>query len=144
MDRKPHSAIFFGEGPRRRCYGRTAALRLIVQPCDADERWLISFFIFPSNGAPVEWNWQGKTDVLGGKTCPSASLSTTNFTWTDPGSNPVLRGGRQATNRLSHGTAFSNFMLYLFSLETDIGRSQGPELQRLPRHGQVLCSVILP
>jgi hypothetical protein len=22
------------------------------------------FFIFPSNGAPVKWNWQGKTEVL--------------------------------------------------------------------------------
>jgi hypothetical protein len=40
-----------------------------------------------------------------GKTCPSATLSTTNPTWTDPGSNPGLRGGRLATNRLSHGTA---------------------------------------
>jgi hypothetical protein len=25
------------------------------------------FFIFPSNGAPVEWNWQGKIEVLGEK-----------------------------------------------------------------------------
>jgi hypothetical protein len=33
----------------------------------------------------------------GGKTCPSATLSTTNPTWTEPGSNPGLR--------LSHGTA---------------------------------------
>ena len=29
--------FFFGEGPRSRSYGRTAALRLIVQPCDEDE-----------------------------------------------------------------------------------------------------------
>jgi hypothetical protein len=30
--------FFFGdEGTRSRCYGRTAALRLIVQPCDEDE-----------------------------------------------------------------------------------------------------------
>jgi hypothetical protein len=28
--------------------------------------------------------------------------------WIDPGSNPGLRGGRPATNRLSHGTAFQN------------------------------------
>jgi hypothetical protein len=28
---------FFCEGPRSRCYGRTAALRLIVQPCDEDD-----------------------------------------------------------------------------------------------------------
>jgi hypothetical protein len=39
------------------------------------------------------------------KTCPSATLSTRNPTWTDPGSNPGLRGGRSATNRLSDGTA---------------------------------------
>jgi hypothetical protein len=32
-------------------------------------------------------------------------LYTTNPTWTDPGSNPGLCGGRPATNRLSHGTA---------------------------------------
>jgi hypothetical protein len=29
--------FFGGEGPLSRCYGRTAALRLIVQPCDEDE-----------------------------------------------------------------------------------------------------------
>jgi hypothetical protein len=30
--------IFFsGEGPRSRRYGRTAALRLLVQPCDEDD-----------------------------------------------------------------------------------------------------------
>jgi hypothetical protein len=40
-----------------------------------------------------------------GETCPNATLSTTNLTWTDPGSNPGLRGGRPAANRLNHGTA---------------------------------------
>jgi hypothetical protein len=39
-----------------------------------------------------------------GKTCPSSTLSTTNATWTDPGSIPGLRGERPATNRLSHCT----------------------------------------
>jgi hypothetical protein len=33
------------------------------------------------------------------KPCPSATLSTTNPTWTDPGANPWLRGTRPATNR---------------------------------------------
>jgi hypothetical protein len=37
--------------------------------------------------------------------CPSATLSTTNFTWTDSGSNPGLRVERPVTNHLSHGTA---------------------------------------
>jgi hypothetical protein len=40
-----------------------------------------------------------------GKTCPSDTLSTTNPTWTDPGSNPRLCGERPVTNRLSYGTA---------------------------------------
>ena len=40
--------VFFlrGEGPRSRCYGRTAALRLIVQPCDEDkdEQFFTKFY----------------------------------------------------------------------------------------------------
>jgi hypothetical protein len=36
------------------------------------------------------------------KTCPTASLSTTNPTWTDPGMNLCLRSEKPATNRLSH------------------------------------------
>jgi hypothetical protein len=38
-DTSPITSDFFlcSEGPRSRCYGRTAALRLIVQPCDEDE-----------------------------------------------------------------------------------------------------------
>jgi hypothetical protein len=35
-----------GEVPRSRSYGRTAALRLLVQPCDEDERKMISFSFF--------------------------------------------------------------------------------------------------
>jgi hypothetical protein len=47
--------FFFREGPRSRFYRRTAALRLIVQPCDEDEEKDDQFFLFfPSNGAPVE------------------------------------------------------------------------------------------
>jgi hypothetical protein len=47
----------------------------------------------------------GENRSTRGKTCPCATLSTTNPTWTDPGSNPGFRGGRPAANRLSHGTA---------------------------------------
>jgi hypothetical protein len=36
---------------------------------------------------------------------PSSTLSTTNPTWPDPGSNPGRRGGKPATNRLSYGAA---------------------------------------
>jgi hypothetical protein len=47
----------------------------------------------------------GENRSTRGKTCPSATSSTTNPTWTDPGSNPGLRGVRPAANRLSRGTA---------------------------------------
>jgi hypothetical protein len=43
------------------------------------------------------------------KTYPSAPLSTKNPKWTDPGSNPGLRGESPATNRLSHGTALKAY-----------------------------------
>jgi hypothetical protein len=41
------------------------------------------------------------------KTCPSATLSTTNPTRLDPGLNPVCRHGKPATNRLSYDMAKS-------------------------------------
>jgi hypothetical protein len=47
--------FFSGEGSRSRRYGRTAALRLLVQPCDEDDDDEDNFFVlFTSNGAPVE------------------------------------------------------------------------------------------
>jgi hypothetical protein len=38
---------------------------LLCNPVMKMKAKMIRFFIFPSNGAPVEWNWQGKTVVLG-------------------------------------------------------------------------------
>ena len=56
---------FFLEGPRSRCYGRTAALRLIVQPCDEVEEKADQFFIFRL----MEHRWneidRGKPKYLG-------------------------------------------------------------------------------
>jgi hypothetical protein len=49
----------------------------------------------------------GKTETLGKKEpCPSATLSTTNLTWTDLESKAGHHGERSATNRLTHGTAY--------------------------------------
>jgi hypothetical protein len=45
------------------------------------------------------------------KPVPSATSSTTSPTSLDLGSNPGLRGGKPATNRLSYGTAFSCTLL---------------------------------
>jgi hypothetical protein len=47
------------------------------------------------------------------KTCPSATLSTTNPTFIEQGANSGLRGERPATNRLSHGTARGSAYSYI-------------------------------
>jgi hypothetical protein len=46
-----------------------------------------------------------KIEELKIQTCPSANVSNINPTWTEPGANPGLRGGRPASSRLSPGTA---------------------------------------
>jgi hypothetical protein len=43
-------------------------------------------------------NWRSRRE-----TCPSATLSTTNLTWTDMGAKPCLHGEKPVTNRLSYG-----------------------------------------
>jgi hypothetical protein len=55
----------------------------------------------------IWWNedWQEKPKYSE-RTCPSATLSTTNPTWPDPG----RRGGKPATNRLSYGAAFGEYL----------------------------------
>jgi hypothetical protein len=64
----------------------------------------------------IWWNedWQGKPKYSE-KTCSSATLSATNPTWPDPGSNPGRRGGKPATNRLSYGAATETKLLQVAS-----------------------------
>jgi hypothetical protein len=50
------------------------------------------------------------------KTCPSATLSTTNPTWIFPGANPGLRGEIPATTDLSHSTATISTLILSFHL----------------------------
>jgi hypothetical protein len=101
-----------GEGPRSRCYGRIATLRLIVQTCDKDKEKDDQFF-----HCVMEHRWneidRGKPKYSG------KNLSTTKSIWTDSGLNPGLRGGRPATNRLSHGTA----VMMLTDVKNILGRS---------------------
>jgi hypothetical protein len=42
-----YTFFFSGEGPGSRRYGRTAALRLLVQPCDEDDDDYCYFLSFP-------------------------------------------------------------------------------------------------
>jgi hypothetical protein len=63
-----------------------------------------------ANGPIVrEWIWSSGGIILTGenrrtrrRTCPSATLCTTNSTWTVLSANPGLRGEKPATNRLSY------------------------------------------
>jgi hypothetical protein len=57
------------------------------------------------------------------KSCPSATSSTKNWTWTDPGAPSVNRGllgERLATSRISHVTP----LYRTYSLPTDIFSSR--------------------
>jgi hypothetical protein len=65
---------------------------------------------YGANGVMI---FAGETEELG-ENLPSATLSTTNPTWIDPGANPGLRGERLATNNLSHGTAVTEYKRYIF------------------------------
>jgi hypothetical protein len=42
----------------------------LCNPMTKMKMMMIIFCPFPSNRAPVEWNWQGKTEVLGEKPAP--------------------------------------------------------------------------
>jgi hypothetical protein len=69
------------------------------------------------------------------KTCPSATLSTTNPTWIDPGVNPGLRGERPATDDLSHGTVIGR-------LVTEIVDSNSPRGMNVCLSVSVLCCPV--
>jgi hypothetical protein len=51
----------------------------------------------------------GENRTTRGKTCPIATLSTTNPTWTDPGSNPGLRGERSAKRTYLDGSITNSY-----------------------------------
>jgi hypothetical protein len=81
----------FSHGVRLSPLGTAATVWPIVPVPDDRWWWLCS----------NRWNanWQGKPKYSE-RTFPSTTLSATNPTWSDPGSNP---GGKPATNRQSYG-----------------------------------------
>jgi hypothetical protein len=58
-------------------------------------------------GWRIWWNERQGKPKYSEKTCPDATLSTTNPTWPDAGLNPSRRGGKPATNRFRYGAATS-------------------------------------
>ena len=80
--------------------------------------WLFFCFLVMEH----RWNeiYRGKPKYSGEKPCPIATLSTTNPTSTDLGSNPGLHGERPATNSLSHGTALRHLVVSCFFLSRQV------------------------
>jgi hypothetical protein len=72
MSQKGYKRNFFLlKGPAADATNAPQSWRLIVQPCDEDdEDDEVFFLLLHFNGTPVEWNWQGKTEVLGEKPVP--------------------------------------------------------------------------
>jgi hypothetical protein len=62
----------------------------------------------------VECELAGETKVLGENLPPRATLSTTNPTWPDLGSNSSRRDGKPATNGRSYGTTFHSALASQF------------------------------
>jgi hypothetical protein len=73
----------------------------------------------------MEYIWNDSDrENLGEKPATSATLSTTNPTCVDLGSNPELRGQEKTTNRLSHGTASYGLKLALIKIKYSVRMEQ--------------------
>jgi hypothetical protein len=99
-----------GEGPPQQMLRTHRSLKAA---CATPMMKMSSFFYQVLQLMEHQWNEidRGKPTTRR-KTCPSATLSTTNLTWIDPGSNPGLRGERPATSRLSHGMAWKMWLRF--------------------------------
>ena len=96
---------FLRAPPRSRSYGRTAALRLIVQPCDEDERWSVFSFHFSKQWSTGGMKLKRGNQSTRGKTCPSAIFPPQAPHGLTRDRTRVSAVERPATNRLSHDTA---------------------------------------
>lgn len=92
------------------------------------EGYRVTFDIWINEyGTLVEWYWQGKNQNTREKISPTATLSTTNPTYIDLGTNPNRRGKRSATNRRRlHNKLSVHFLdiLYITGLETLLSRNR--------------------
>jgi hypothetical protein len=96
--------FFWRRAPQQKLRTHRSFKAYYANPVMKMKRKMISFFLFLWGSGGLEST--GDNRSTRGKTCPRATFYATNPTWTDPGSNPGVRGGRPATNRLSHGTAY--------------------------------------
>jgi hypothetical protein len=80
---------------------RRSLFGLLYQP--PDDRWWWWWWWWWVWISRWNENYKGKPKYSE-KTCPRATLFTTNPTWPDLGSKSDGRGGKSTTNRLSYGT----------------------------------------
>jgi hypothetical protein len=69
------------------------------------------------------------------KSCPNATLSTTNLTWTDLGSNPGLRGERPAPFSLHVSCELQVSQLYFFetnSVKLNVAATRSKQFKHVP------------
>jgi hypothetical protein len=104
--------FYFSHGVRLSPLGTAATLWPILPASDDRYWWLWS------NRWNTYWEREPKYSE---KSYPSATLPTTNPTSPNLGSNPGRRGGKPATNRLSHGI-WKEVTLNLHCSWTGIGR----------------------
>jgi hypothetical protein len=114
--------FFFVRGPRSWCYGRTAALTLIVQPLWWRWRWRWAVFYQVLQVMEHQCNKIDRENrQLGEKPVPVPLCPPQISHGLDLGLNrdrtPGLRGERPTINRLSHGTAKLYFIVTLFSCQ---------------------------
>ena len=131
---------YFFEGPRSRCYGRTAALKAYC----ATLWWRWSFFLLCHfNGAPVERNWQGKPEVFGEKPVPESLVPPQiPHEMTRDRTRASAVRGRRLTAWAWHGLRKGNLMTFytdvqILRIEEKI-RTVG--VQDAPRNGHRTCS----
>jgi hypothetical protein len=63
-----HYALLFVKDPAADATDAPQAWGLLCNP--GMKMITVFFFVFPCNGSPMEWNWQGKTKVRGEKPVP--------------------------------------------------------------------------
>jgi hypothetical protein len=121
------------EVPRSRCYGSTSTLKAYC--ATLWWRWLFLFWF------SILMEHRNRSTRR--KTCPTAALSTTNPSCTDPGWNPGLRGERPATNRLSHGTGYIRRYRIVDCLTIYIIRAEAKERSAITYYFEFSSSVII-
>jgi len=106
--KKKGESTFPSSGPRftKECCFIEVSQVWPLCPCKSNSKW--------------KWVWNidgiimtGESGSTGRKTCPNATLSTTNFTWTNLGLNRGLRDERPATKSpelcLKHEVRLNNW-----------------------------------